>query len=323
MANITYSNADKQNGIYTSARKIASAVDNWNKNPYFALGQMLGQAIFDPYFERKRNKSNAEANFMTLHPNATKDQFEQYYKAIKNGMSRNDALKSVGLEGNMREYGKGGGNFSNANEALDAYKNNNNGNVLYQGTSAPQAPAQANEAISAFKGGNGNVLYQGNPTTGSNGVTANNIPRTPAQANKPAVTTEQTGLLSPAAQYQNMANNATYNPGSTPVANPTGGNAAQIPQATEMQEVPVADAVPTAQPNTHGGSIIHGGGGAQNGPFQPIPEAPADAAPNLPVANNPYANFGYAGNAVDDFNNTDILQLYRDYLQSKQFNNSF
>jgi len=216
MANITYSNLDKQNGIYTAGRKMANAVDTWNKNPYYALGSMIGQAVFEPYFEKKRSKSRAEANFMILHPDATKEQFETYYDAIKSGMSRNDALAKVGLAP-MREYGA------------------SDDSVKYQGSKNSEAGfGDLNKTFDSYQQAynqtpNGKVLYEGRTSASNTAPSADNIPRTPAQANKPAVTTENTGLMSPAAQYQKMAKAVAYNPGNTPVANPTGGSAEQIP----------------------------------------------------------------------------------------------
>ena len=111
MANITYTNADKNfkstgnSGSITMDRQRMAILQMMQKDPQMMTGYLIGNAIGKKYWGDKQAKSRAEANFMVLHPNATRDQFNQYYKAIKSGMSRNDALAQIGFAP-MREYGK-------------------------------------------------------------------------------------------------------------------------------------------------------------------------------------------------------------------------
>ena len=90
MAKVEYSNLDRaknlydyNNDDYLRRRKLATAVDNWNKNPYFMLGNMIGQAIFEPYFDKKRNKSARLAHENTVGKNASEPAKENKNMATK------------------------------------------------------------------------------------------------------------------------------------------------------------------------------------------------------------------------------------------------
>ena len=220
MANITDTNADKNfkstgnSGSITMDRQRMAILQMMQKDPQMMTGYLIGNAIGKKYWGDKQAKSRAEANFMVLHPNATRDQFNQYYKAIKSGMSRNDALAQIGFAP-MREYGKGDTGLlsdlgasagstealpDTRSDALDAFKNGDvygtgKGRVVadpkgYYGLSAPSMPA------------------------------ADNIPRTPQQSGQVPVTNKNAGLIGgmvdPQKAYQAMENKATYNPGNTP-----------------------------------------------------------------------------------------------------------
>ena len=305
MARVIYSNADNaasnnkgNSGILTLDKNRLAILQMMQKNPEMATGYLIGNAIGSKYWGDKQAKSRAEANFMTLHPDATRDQFNQYYKAIKSGMSRNDALAQIGLAP-MREYGAG--DTGGVLISRDA-----SGNLT--GISAgPQSVWDAREkALNEFKNGGGKVLYSGR--TGKNAVvpSADNIPRTPQQMGQHPVTLDNAGALggvqTPQQAYQDMAKGVTYNNGNTPTGyaayngvrdqgNVMGGNT----PANPMPEIPTADIVPPT-PAVHGGSIdpnARGGGGANLGAFQRIPEV-VDAAPNLAVENNPLAAYGLA-----------------------------
>lgn len=220
MANITYTNADKNfrstgnSGSITMDRQRMAILQMLQKDPALGSGYLLGSAIGKKYWGDKQAKSRAEANFMVLHPNATRDQFNQYYKAIKSGMSRNDALAQIGFAP-MREYGAG--DTTGVQVSRDA-----NGNLTGIST-GPQSAWDAREkALNEYKNGGGNVLYEGR--TGANAVApaADNIPRTPQQSGQVPITTKNAGLIGgmvdPQKAYQAMENKATYNPGNTPTA---------------------------------------------------------------------------------------------------------
>lgn len=87
--------------------------------------------------------------------------------------------------------------------------------------------ADANGVYGANNNSNGAVKYQGKPDTdwSAYNKALDSVPRTPAQANKPAVTLENAGngggVPTLADVWNNMANGSTYNYGGTPLY--TGG----------------------------------------------------------------------------------------------------
>ncbi|WP_295356925.1 hypothetical protein [uncultured Succiniclasticum sp.] len=325
MANITYTNADKNfrstgnSGSLTMDRQRLAILQMMQKDPQMMTGYLIGSAIGKKYWGDKQAKSRAEANFMVLHPNATRDQFNQYYKAIKSGMSRNDALAQIGFAP-MREYGAG--DTTGVQVSRDA-----NGNLTGIST-GPQSAWDAREkALNEYKNGGGKVLYEGR--TGANAVApaADNIPRTPQQSGQVPVTTKNAGLIGgmvdPQKAYQAMENKSTYNPGNTPTAKADYNGVRNQGNIIDTgSDIPVADALPP-MPTIHGGSIEpHGGGGANQAPFAQVPEV-VEAAPNLAVDNNPYAEYGYGVNEESDFNNGGLLAQLAEYLKSKAFTNVF
>lgn len=325
MANITYTNADKNfrstgnSGSLTMDRQRLAILQMMQKDPQMMTGYLIGSAIGKKYWGDKQAKSRAEANFMVLHPNATRDQFNQYYKAIKSGMSRNDALAQIGFAP-MREYGAG--DTTGVQVSRDA-----NGNLTGIST-GPQSAWDAREkALNEYKNGGGKVLYEGR--TGANAVApaADNIPRTPQQSGQVPVTTKNAGLIGgmvdPQKAYQAMENKSTYNPGNTPTAKADYNGVRNQGNIIDTgNDIPVADALPP-MPTIHGGSIEpHGGGGANQAPFAQVPEV-VEAAPNLAVDNNPYAEYGYGVNEESDFNNGGLLAQLAEYLKSKAFTNVF
>ena len=322
MANITYTNADKNfrstgnSGSLTMDRQRLAILQMMQKDPQMMTGYLIGSAIGKKYWGDKQAKSRAEANFMVLHPNATRDQFNQYYKAIKSGMSRNDALAQIGFAP-MREYGAG--DTTGVQVSRDA-----NGSLTGIST-GPQSAWDAREkALNEYKNGGGKVLYEGR--TGANAVApaADNIPRTPQQSGQVPVTTKNAGLMvDPQKAYQAMENKSTYNPGNTPTAKADYNGVRNQGNIIDTgSDIPVADALPP-MPTIHGGSIEpHGGGGANQAPFAQVPEV-VEAAPNLAVDNNPYAEYGYGVNEESDFNNGGLLAQLAEYLKSKAFTNEF
>lgn len=338
MANITYTNADKNfrsfgnSNSITMDRNRLAILQMMQKNPEMTTGYLIGNAIGKKYWGDKQAKSRAEANFMVLHPDATRDQFNQYYKAIKSGKSRNDALAEIGLPP-MREYGAGNtgavnelganaapveGAFDARNNALEAYKNG-------AGIGA--------DATTGVYGLNGRVVAD---PKGYYGLSANtpvaapaaaNIPRTPQQSGQVPVTTKNAGLIGgmvdPQKAYQAMENKSTYNPGNTPTAKADyNGVRNQGSIIDTGSNIPVADALPP-MPTIHGGVPSgQGGGGAELASFAPVPEV-AEAAPNLAVDNNPYADYGYGVNNESDFNNGGLLSQLAEYLLKSKFTNVF
>ena len=163
MANttITYNNPNRANAnkVDNSNRfKINQQVLNMiARNPSLGMGYLIGSALGENYWGRKRNKSSQNAHDYAM-----------------NG--------SVGADSNG-VYGA----------------DNSNGAVKYQGR--PDVDWSAyNKALDS-------------------------VPRTPAQANKPAVTLENAGagggVPSVADAWNNMANGSAYNYGGTPLY--TGG----------------------------------------------------------------------------------------------------
>jgi hypothetical protein len=170
MADVKYTNLDRLNGLYDQygRRKIATAVDNWNKNPYFMLGNMIGQAIFEPYFEKKRAKTEQEA----------RDSFKKYYGLDKNGGSAgstvNEAVKEAGNTAMATKNAK----WDDYAKALETYRSANglgaDANGVY---GVPQTPQQANKSTDVPTVGqawqnmvNGSGYNPGNTTLYTNGV---------------------------------------------------------------------------------------------------------------------------------------------------------
>ena len=108
--------------------------------------------------------------------------------------------------------------------------------------------ADANGVYGANNNSNGAVKYQGKPDTdwSAYNKALDSVPRTPAQANKPAVTLENAGtgggVPSVADAWNNMANGSTYNYGGTPLY--TGGvrNLGNVIGANENGLIGVAPA---------------------------------------------------------------------------------
>ena len=170
MADVKYTNLDRLNGLYDQygRRKIATAVDNWNKNPYFMLGNMIGQAIFEPYFEKKRAKTEQEA----------RDSFKKYYGLDKNGGSAgstvNEAVKEAGDTAMATKNAK----WDDYAKALETYRSANglgaDANGVY---GVPQTPQQANKSTDVPTVGqawqnmvNGSGYNPGNTTLYTNGI---------------------------------------------------------------------------------------------------------------------------------------------------------
>ncbi len=171
--NMTYTNLNKQNAnkVDNSNRfKVNQQVLNMiARNPSLGIGYIIGSALGENYWGRKRNKRAQQAH----------------------------------------NYGMNGRDGIGADENGVYGVNNSNGAVKYQGRPDVDWGAY-NKALDSVPQNNKGVYID----------TAKGIyPRTPAQANKPAVTLENVGngggVPSVADAWNKMANGSTYNPGGT------------------------------------------------------------------------------------------------------------
>ena len=143
-------------------------------NPALGTGYIIGSMLGENYWGKKRAKSEREAD-----------------KRGRNGSVGADANGTYGTAKEPNYY-------SSMNKALDEYKNNPNGKVLYSGSGNNSSNSNPGVYIDTAKG-----IY----------------PQTPQQANKPAVTTENAGsgggVPGVMDAWNNMNNASMYNPGST------------------------------------------------------------------------------------------------------------
>jgi len=210
MANITYSNADNRyrnnngrSGALTLDRQKLAILQMMQKDPQMATGYLIGSAIGNKYWGDKQAKSRAEADFMVQHPDANKDMFNQYYKAIKSGMSQNDALAQIGL----------GPNAANGNAGGVKIERDANGNLTSISAGPEETWSARQKALDEYINNNGQVLYSGTqPGT---------APKSPIQQGQTPITMDNVasmgGMTSPEQAYQKMAA-APFNEGNTPMA---------------------------------------------------------------------------------------------------------
>jgi len=126
MADTTYRNLNPK---YDDTRyKVNNAIIRMmNANPTMGLGYLIGNAIGENYFEKKRAKTSQEANDNVMNGIGADE---------KNGVT--GVPSSAGNRGN--DY------YSSMNKAFDEYRNGSNGKVLYEGrnNNAPRTPQQNN-----------------------------------------------------------------------------------------------------------------------------------------------------------------------------------
>ena len=161
------------------------------KNPALGMGYLIGSALGENYWGKRRSKSAEQA--------------------------ANEAYES--LYGSMPTQQSGGVDWDKANQILEAYAGNNpvgNTSVVdamqqQQGWQVP--PEQLNTAAPA-------PVAQ---DTAAQPAAPAGVPQTPQQANAPAITLENAnalgGVQTPQQQIDNMMNNGTYNNGNTGLFN--------------------------------------------------------------------------------------------------------
>ena len=168
-----------------------------NANPSLGIGYIIGNAMGENYWGRKRAKSERSAD--------------------------NDTLARFGLQrdanGNVVSAGTG--------SAPNAIGANANGVTGVPGSSTPSSNSEwaaRNAALDAYRNSDtGRNMYEGRPSTpGTIGVDATGVygvPRTPQQSNTSGVTMGNVnnggGISSVADTWNQMANNSSYNPGNT------------------------------------------------------------------------------------------------------------
>ena len=257
-----------------------------NANPSLGIGYIIGNAMGENYWGRKRAKSERSAD--------------------------NDTLARFGLQrdanGNVVSAGTG--------SAPNAIGANANGVTGVPGSSAPSSNsewASRNAALEAYRNSDtGRNMYEGRPSTpGTIGVDATGVygvPRTPQQSNTSGVTIGNVnnggGISSVADAWNQMANNSSYNPGNTTLYTNGARDLSNVMPAGGQvlyqgrNNVPVsigADAngvygVPSAPvgigANENGVYGIPGAGSAPSA--DNIPRSPQTAAPNPNPTPIPY-----------------------------------
>jgi len=173
-------------------------------------------------------------------------------------MNANPALGTGYLIGNMigeNYFGKKRANRrSEVKDAWDKLQGSNGGEVKYSGTSKePNYYDSMNKAFDEYTKNNPGNAY----IDTAKGV----YPRTPQQANK------STETPTVADAWRKMENGSTYNPGSTPVGNPTGARDLSnvMPQTNgkvlfegRLPEQPVANTVQAAWATPNGKVLYEG-----------------------------------------------------------------
>jgi hypothetical protein len=138
MANTTYRNLNPK---YDDTRyKVNNALLRMmNTNPALGVGYLIGNALGENYWGRKRAKTAADADKNWNKGSIGADE--------KNGVT--GVPSSAGNRGN--DY------YTSMNKAFDEYRNGNNGRVLYEGRSnAPRTPQQNNTSgVTVGNAGNG------------------------------------------------------------------------------------------------------------------------------------------------------------------------
>lgn len=170
MAEVKYSGINK--GEDNRYKVNTNILRMMQANPALGTGYIIGSMLGENYWGKKRAKSFKEGD--------RKGRGED-------GSIGADANGTYGTNSNTpASSSNNGGYYDSMNKALEEYKNNPNGKVLY--------------------GGYRDLMG------------SSNVP-TPQQANKPAVTTENAGngggVPTPADHWNNIMNASTYNPGST------------------------------------------------------------------------------------------------------------
>ena len=304
MAEVKYSGVNKgEDNRYKINNNILRMM---NTNPALGTGYLIGSMLGENYWGRKRAKTRQ----------GVKDAWDK-----QNGSVGADANGTYGTSKEPNYY-------DNMNKALDEYKNNPNGKVLYSGSSV-QTPQQANKpAVTTENAGNGggvpgvmdawnnmnnaSMYNAGNTAMYTNGArnlgnvigadangligvspaapSAANIPRSPQTA---APNPNPTPIPYTAEQLQQIRDYGGF----TPEELRRAGAEAAIPQA------PVSVAVPTEASDPSGGVLTAIANNAQAS-YTPNEirglegNVPADGAPNLEVINTASEPVAVASNQV-------------------------
>ncbi len=188
MADVKYSNLDRRNGYYGDGYygRRTTKTDEFNKNPWFFIGDKIGRAIFEPYFERKRAKSAQQA--------------------IKNTTENKKGEDNVAQKTDWDELNKYLDSYSNTGGSIGA-----NENGVY---GVPQITQRAPGVY--IDTARGIYPQSSRQAPGVYIDTARGIyPRTPQQNGQKPVTATDNGLNTVTKSWNGLVNNSGYNPGGT------------------------------------------------------------------------------------------------------------
>ena len=205
MAEVKYSGVNKgEDNRYKINNNILRMM---NTNPALGTGYIIGSMLGENYWGRKRAKTRQ----------GVKDAWDK-----QNGSVGADANGTYGTSKEPNYY-------DNMNKALDEYKNNPNGKVLYSGSGNNSSNSNPGVYIDTAKG-----VY----------------PQTPQQANKPAVTTENAGsgggVPGVMDAWNNMNNASMYNAGNTGLYTNGARNLGNVIGADANGLIGVSPAAPSA-----------------------------------------------------------------------------
>ena len=199
--NVTYSNP------YKDSNKTRYKVNNdmlrvMAQNPTLGLGYIVGTMLGNDYWNNKRNKRAVGTDLRENYGSVTNDQVNQYIKAMKNGASKEDALRAAGI---VAPTAQAQGATPAASGGAGAQ-----GGVLYQGKTPRTDFDSANKALDTYTN-NGGKTEKGPGSAPS----ADNFPRTPQQSNQKSVANGG-GAETLQQAWDKMKAATDYNTGNTP-----------------------------------------------------------------------------------------------------------
>ena len=158
-------------------------------NPALGTGYIIGSMLGENYWGKKRAKREQIADRKGRGEDGSVGADANGVYGTKSNGAVNEIGGSVGSMGALKDWAA-------RNSALEEYKNNPNGKVLYGGLNSGSNPFGVNaDAVSG------------------------NYPRTPAQNNQAGITVGNVanggGTPNVGQMWENMKNASTYNPGST------------------------------------------------------------------------------------------------------------
>ena len=239
-----------------------------NQNPALGIGYLIGNALGENYWGRKRAKSErkADADFLARY-GLKRDENGNIVSAGSSPSPNAIGANANGVTGVPNTSAPSSNSeWAARNAALDAYRNSDTGRNMYQGRSS--APA------------------------------ADNIPRTPQQSNASGVTMNNNGgIRSVEDAWRDMTNNSGYNPGNATLYTNGVRNMNNVIPGSVAGPAIGADAsgvygVPGANPGVvvdTARGIYPGVAGAGSAPSADnIPRSPQTAAPNPNPTPIPY-----------------------------------